>query len=170
MLKPQWRKMTKKIEPSKNKEVSVAVLSKEARQKMVWKLRTRGFTLERTAEVLNIGRKTVERDEKEIQEKRHEWFDKIRNKFDPVKYWEQQISELKLIKEELWAIHAEGDNRDRVKALEAIESMQKSIDDRMRRAGIRTSDADPEEFADQSIRIFVDETIQKLYGNKKKNK
>lgn len=139
---------------NKSADSDLKALSIEARQRLVFKLRIRGLSQERVAEIVHVNPKTVKRDEKEIVEKSKKWLRGAIKKFDTEQYWTSQIEELRHIKDELWSVYSEGDARDRVKAMIEIKEIQKEIDHRMRAAGIKTADVNPEDMANNTVRVI----------------
>lgn len=150
----------------KKPKESIKQMSKDERQRMVFKLRMRGVSQERCAEILQVARKTIERDEEEIEKKKKKWFSNLKKNFNPEEYYRKQIETLEQMIDELWSVYAEGNAKDRVRALEMISSFQKEIDDRMKKAGIHTSESDHDE--KEGVRIVgLEEAIKKIYGQNK---
>jgi hypothetical protein len=161
------REMSGKYQKLISEIETVNILKCEIRQRTVFELRLTGLTQEKVAKILRVNVKTVERDEKEIEQKQKIWFRKAIKKFDIARYWLKQIEELILVKRELWATYAKGDARDRVKALETIVEIQKEIEQRMRSAGVKTLATDTENDTN-SVRLSTDirKAINKIYGTK----
>ncbi len=130
----------------------------EMRQKQVFILHLQGVSIPMIAEALKVNTRTIDRDLSAFRENKVKWLNEQIKKFNVEEYWVKRIEVMENIIKTNWSHLAESDARDRVRLSAEIRECYKEMDLLLRSAGVKTTLVDPNDIAQDTIKIIYQGT------------